>query len=310
MARVLVTGGAGFIGSHTVERLLREGHAVTALDNLVSGAWENLAQARGDLTRVESDVCDANRLADLTLRGRFDAIVHLAAWASIIASVERPVEAHAANVGGTLAMLEAARLAGVRRVVFASSAAVYGRTPPLPTPEDSPYQPVSPYAAHKAEGELLCSAYRSAYGLETVILRCFNVYGSRQPHDSPYSGVVAVLLHRLAAGQTITVHGDGEQTRDFIHVSDVVEAMVRAALGSDPGPGAINVATGAGTSVLGLLTTVRAVLHADAAIVFGPARPGDVRHSRADIARLCERLGFTAQRDLAAGLRETIGITS
>lgn len=307
MARLLVTGGAGFIGSHTVELLAREGHTVTALDNLSSGSWHNLAAVASGVERVEADVRDAARLARTVQDGRYDAIIHLAAWASVTASIARPVEAHAINVGGTLNVLEAARAGGVGRVVVASSTAVYGRTPSLPTREDAPLRPVSPYAAHKAEAEMLCAAYRAVFGVAAVPLRYFNVYGRRQPADSPYSGIVAVLARRLAAGETVTILGDGEQTRDFIHVSDVAAINLRAALGPDPGEGALNVGSGGQTSVLALLAAMRAVLRADAAVTFGAERPGDVRHSRADIMRLRGWLGHPPRTALDEGLRELLG---
>jgi UDP-glucose 4-epimerase len=303
MARVLVTGAAGFIGSHTVEHLLRARHAVVALDDLSWGSWHNLARAHGPLRRVEADVRDADRLTALLCTGRCDAIIHLAAWASVAVSIDRPAEAHAVNVGGTLAVLEAARIAGVRRVVLASSAAVYGHAPVAPIHEDRPFQPLSPYAAHKAAAELLCTAYRAAYGLETVVLRYFNPYGPRQPADSPNGGVVAAFARRLAAGEPIFIPGDGEQTRDFVHVADVAAVNVRAALGPDPGEGAINVGTGTETSVHALIEALCAALGVRPTLVSVPERPGDVRHSRADITRLRDRLGYTPRVSLAEGLR-------
>ena len=306
MARALITGGAGFIGSHTAERLLHDGHTVTVLDNLSTGAWANLAAATGPLERIQADVRDADRLTELVRAGRFDAIVHLAGWASVTASLERPAEAHAVHVDGTLNVLEAARLTGVRRVVLASSTAVYGRTPPLPTCEESPLRPVSPYAAHKAEAELLCTAYRAAYGVETVVLRYFNVYGRRQPSDGPTSGVVTAFARRLMTGEVITLPGDGEHTRDFVQVSDVAAVNARAAVGPDPGEGAINVGTGTRTSLLALLAAIRDVLGVDAVVAHGPERPGDVRHSQADVSRLHERLGYTPRVDLPAGLRDLL----
>ncbi|MBI2760615.1 MAG: SDR family NAD(P)-dependent oxidoreductase [Chloroflexi bacterium] len=307
MAHVLVTGGAGFIGSHTVERLLHDGHRVTALDNLSTGTWANLRAAAGSVECIEADVRDAAALAALVRASRFDAIIHLAAWSSVAASLEHPAETHAINVGGCLNVLEAAREGGVGRVVVASSAAVYGRSPVLPSAETALPQPMSPYAAHKAECELLCSAYRVSYGLEGVPLRYFNVYGRRQPAGSPYSGFVAIAAHRLASGEPIAIHGDGEQSRDFIHVSDVAAVNVRAALGPDPGDGPINVAGGTQTSIMALLAALRTILRADAAIRFGPERTGDVRHSRADITRLRDRLGYTPRASLEEGLRELLG---
>lgn len=306
MARVLVTGGAGFIGSHTVERLVHLGHTVAALDNLESGSWANLSAVEGGCERIEADVRDGAALAAIMARGRYDAVIHLAARASVVASIERPVETHALNVGGTLNVLEAARRAEVRRVVLASSTAVYGRTPPLPTPEEAPPRPASPYAAHKAEAELLCAAYRETFGLEALPLRYFNVYGPRQPADSPYAGVVAGFMRRLASGTPITIDGDGEQTRDFIHVTDVAAVNARAALDADPGGGAINVGSGVETSVLGLLSALQVILRADATIRFGPPRPADVRRSCAAIDALRERLGYSPAIALADGLRDLV----
>lgn len=309
MAKVLVTGGAGFVGSHVAERLLADGHAVTALDDLSTGAWSNLDGAGGELTRVEADVRDLPRLTALMHDARFDAVVHLAAWASVVASIERPVAAYTINVGGTLNVLEAARTTGTRRVVFASSTAVYGRAPHIPTHEGSALQPVSPYAAHKAAGEFLCAAYRAAYGLETLALRYFNVYGRRQTPNSPYAGVVAIFARRLSAGETITVHGDGAQTRDFIHVSDVAAVTARAATGPDPGGEPINVGSGSQTTLLTLLSTLQAELGVQAPIVFGPERVGDVRYSQADITRLRERLGYVPQVELRQGLADLLDCT-
>jgi UDP-glucose 4-epimerase len=183
---------------------------------------------------------------------------------------------------------------------------VYGRTPPLPVREDAPLCPASPYAAQKAAAELLCAAYRRSYGMETVVLRYFNVYGARQPSDSPYAGVVPAFTSALRERRVVTVHGDGEQTRDMVHVSDVAAITVRAALCADPGGEPINVGAGTGTSVLEVLSTVRGLLHADAAVRFAPERPADVRHSCADVTRLRAWLGYTPSVNLADGLRETL----
>lgn len=306
MARVLVTGGAGFIGSHTVERLLKDGHAVVVVDNLSSGTWANLAATGGAAECVELDVRDAPALTALVRSTGVAAIIHLAAWASVSASLAQPPEAHAINVVGTLNVLEAARLAGVRRVVLASSTAVYGAAPPIPTSEDCPLQPASPYAAHKAAAEMLCTAYRAAFGLETVILRYFNVYGRRQPADSPYGGVVANFAHNLAVGRPVRVDGDGSQTRDFIHVSDVAAITARAAVGPDPGEGAINVGSGRQTSIIELLEAMQLVLGRTGTITSSPTRPGDVSRSQADIRRLRARLQYQPRVDLRTGLEDLL----
>jgi UDP-glucose 4-epimerase len=307
MASVLVTGGAGFIGSHTVERLLAAGHAVTALDNVCSGAWQNLRDA-GDAERIELDVRDAERLASLTRARRFDAMIHLAAQVSVPLSVQQPALSHAVNVTGTVNVLEAARTGGVRRVVLASSAAVYGQTPDVAVSECAPVRPSSPYAAQKAAAELLCGAYRHAYGIETVTLRYFNVYGQRQRADSSYAGVVPAFAAGLRAGRTLTVHGDGEQTRDLIHVSDVAALNLLAALGPDPGGEPVNAGTGIATSVLGVLNLLRSLLRVDAALSFAPERTGDVRHSCADIGRMQEVFGYTPRVALRDGLADMLGI--
>jgi UDP-glucose 4-epimerase len=306
MVRVLVTGAAGFIGSHTVERLLAAGHAVTALDNLSTGHWSNLPIASESLTRIEADVRDGDRMLAILRDERHDAVIHLAAVASVVASIERPAEVYDINTTGTLNVLEACRVAAVRRIVFASSTSIYGRTPPVPTGEDVSPAPASPYAASKAASEMFCMAYRESFGLESVILRYFNVYGPRQPADSPYSGVVAAFARRLAAGEPVTVHGDGEQTRDFIHVSDVAAINLRAALGADPGGSPLNAGSGVQTSILGVLGGLCAALGVQAEIVYGPERPGDVRHSQARISRLVSSLEYRPAVSLQDGLRTIV----
>lgn len=306
MARLLVTGAAGFIGSHTVARLLAERHAVTALDNLSSGVWANLEGMRGDLSCVEADIRDAARLREIVLSGRYHAVIHLAALASVVASVERPDETNGVNVTGTLNLLEAVRGTGARRVVVASSTAVYGRTPPLPTAEDYPPAPASPYAASKAAAEMLCMAYRESFGLETVILRYFNVYGPRQPADSPYSGVVAAFARRVAGGEPITIHGDGRQTRDFVHVSDIAAINLLAACGADPGGRPINAGSGTETSILEVVDGLQDALGRRASVAFCPGRPADVCRSRADIHRLRNVLGYEPVVTLGNGLRSLL----
>ena len=305
MSNILVTGAAGFIGSHTAERLLRAGHHVTALDNLEMGTWDNLAAVKAHVECVLADVRDCDALQRICADRRFDAVIHLAAWTSPPASIDHPLATHATNVTGTLNVLEAVRCSGVRRLVVASSASVYGVSPPLPCHEDALPRPASPYAAQKAECELLCQAYRAVWEIETVPLRYFNVFGRRQPAGSPYSGFVAIAADHISRGQAITVFGDGEQTRDFIHVSDVAAANERAATGADPGAGPINIARGEQVSLLTLISTLRAILRADATLRFTTTRPGDVRHSVADVTRMHTHLG-AAQTSLRDGLRNLV----
>jgi UDP-glucose 4-epimerase len=302
MARIAVTGGAGFIGSHLVERLARAGHALLVVDDLSSGSLANLDGVRGELRFEPLDVRRGDELARLLSDWAPDAIAHLAAVASVPRSIAEPVAVHDVNLNGTLAALEAARLAGARRFVFASSAAVYGGTPSLPSHESDPVDPASPYAAQKAAGELLLRAYRAAWGIETVPLRFFNVFGERQQAGSPYSGVISVFASQLRRCGSATIFGDGEQSRDFIYVADVARAVEAALTGPDSGSAPINVARGEAISIRDLYTLLARRLEAPDAPQFGPERPGDVRHSRADVERMHRLLGVRAEILLEDGL--------
>jgi UDP-glucose 4-epimerase len=305
-ARVLVTGGAGFIGSHTVEAFLARGWEVTALDNLSTGKRQNLAQA--PVARlVVGDIEDRDLVFDLIRPGAFDAVVHLAAVASVVRSVEDPIATHRANVDGTLHVLEAARQAGVRRVALASSAAVYGEVAECPVTEDAPKCPASPYGLHKWFDEQYARLYAGMFGLETVCLRYFNVYGPRQDPGSPYSGVISVFADRLARRQPVRIHGDGGQTRDFIYVKDLAAANVAAVETPLQGCHALNVGTGRQTTIRALYDQVAAITGVDTPPLFGEARPGDIRHSCARADRLREVLGIVATKPLCEGLRETVG---
>ncbi|HLZ73123.1 MAG TPA: NAD-dependent epimerase/dehydratase family protein [Dehalococcoidia bacterium] len=304
--RIAITGGAGFIGSHSVDRLAGAGHDLLALDDLSSGSLENLAQA-GPRTRFQRlDVRDGAALAGALTAFRPAAVLHLAAIASVLYSVEQPRDSYAVNLTGTLHALEAARAAGATRFVFASSAAVYGGDPALPSAEDDPLRPVAPYAAHKAAGELLCRSYRAAFGLETVSLRFFNVFGARQNPDSPYSGVISLFIEAMSGGGVATIMGDGEQTRDFIDVGDVTRAIEAALAGPDPGPEPINVGRGESVSIRDLYRLIAAAVGAADAPRFAPARAGDVRHSRARIDALGTRLGLTPQIPVAEGIAHLV----
>jgi len=225
--RTCVTGGAGFIGSNLVDRLVRDGHEVAVLDNLSTGRRENLEAVEGDVRFFEGDLRDPAVVAQ-AVRG-CEAVFHLAALAAVARSIDDPQEVTDVNVGGTLNLLMAARDAGARRVVFASSSSVYGDTPTLPKVETMPTSPRSPYAASKVAGEALLMAFHAAYGLEGVALRYFNVYGPRQSPDSQYAAVIPLFVAAMSEGRPPTIHGDGEQTRDFTFVADVVDAVVRAA---------------------------------------------------------------------------------
>ncbi|HHS98095.1 MAG TPA: SDR family oxidoreductase [Chloroflexi bacterium] len=301
----LVTGGAGFIGSHLVETLVARGERVRVLDDFSTGRWENLAAVRGRVEVMEGDVRDPT-VVTRAMEG-VEVVAHLAAVASVQASLEDPKRVWAVNVDGTLNLLEAARTGGVRRFVFASSAAVYGDHEELPLREDLPLRPLSPYAACKVAGEALCRAYCASYGLPTVVLRFFNVYGPRQVPHSPYSGVVSIFVDRMRRGLPPVVYGDGHQTRDFVYVTDVVEAVVRAVEREEAVGEVFNVAGGAQTSVLKLVTVLNHTLGTHLRPAFAPPRPGEVLHSLADVRRIRETLGWTAQVGLEEGLERLGG---
>ncbi len=304
MTLYLVTGGAGFIGSHLVEALIESGARVRVLDDFSTGRRENLTAVAGRIELLEGDVSDPN-VARQAVTG-CDYVLHLAAIASVQASLEDPRRAHRVNVDGTLNVLEAARANDVRRVVLASTTALYGDHTALPLQEELPPRPLSPYAASKAAGEAYCGAFHASYGLPTVALRFFNVYGPRQDPTNPYSGVISIFADRMSRGERPLIYGDGKQTRDFVYVTDVVRAILLAcergqALGS-----VFNVASGAQTSILQLAEELNHVLGVSLAPAFGPARAGEVRFSQGDAGRAREALGWDPRVSLREGLARLI----
>ena len=283
--RILVTGGAGFIGSHLVEALLEHGYSVRVLDDLSSGKLSNLPIDRCHLTLVVGDVADAPTVA----RAMKDctAVVHLAAVASVQASVDDPIATHQSNFIGTLNICEAMRQAGVRRVVYASSAAIYGNNGEgTAISEDTPKNPLTPYAADKLASEHFLDFYRRQHGLEPVILRFFNIYGPRQDPSSPYSGVISIFSERAQKKLPITVFGDGEQTRDFVYVDDLVKILVQAVAEAKPRMEPVNVGFNRSTSVNDLATMLSELLGWPLALTYDAPRSGDIRHSRAENSRL------------------------
>ena len=302
----LVTGGAGFIGSHLVESLALSGAVVRVLDDFSTGHRENLTGLAAKIVLVEGDVRDG--ALNRRLMEGIDVVFHLAAVASVAPSISDPLTCNDVNVAGTLNVLTAARDAGVRRVVFASSAAVYGPDPGVPTAETAPFAPLSPYAASKAAGELYCRVFAKLYGVEAVSLRLFNVYGPRQDPASEYSGVVSRFLEWLRVGQPPIIHGDGEQTRDFVFVQDVVNAFVLA--GGAPGIGGevFNVGSGEAATINGLAETLAGLAVRDRVLrpIHHPEQAGDVRHSRADISKARQALGYAPAVELADGLARTL----
>jgi UDP-glucose 4-epimerase len=301
----LVTGGAGFIGSHLVEALTAAGRTVRVLDDLSTGRAENLAHITPAPELICGSVTDPDAVERAVAGCR--VVFHLAALASVARSVEDPAASHDACATGTLNVLHAARRAGVQRVVYAASASAYGNaSDPAGQDEDTPLLALSPYAAAKLAGEFYAQAFAHTYGLETVRLRFFNVFGPRQRPDSPYSGVIAIFAALLAAGRTPTVHGDGLQSRDFVYVSDVARALILAAEKPGVSGRVYNVGTGRSVNLLELIGALNAILGTTAVPVHGPGRAGDVRHSRAKIDRIRADLGYEPVVSFADGLRHTL----
>jgi UDP-glucose 4-epimerase len=300
----LVTGGAGFIGSHLVERLTALGRPVRVLDDLSTGLRGNLAQLSPAPEVIDGDVADPACVVRVI--DGVDAVFHLAALASVQRSVEAPTETHRVCATGTLNVLDAARRAGVRRVVYAASSSAYGIPGGEVQTEDDPLRPLSPYAAAKLAGEMYAESFATSYGLETVRLRFFNVYGPRQRADSPYSGVIALFTAALTAGRTPTIFGDGLQSRDFVFVTDVVQALLRAAEVPGIGGRVYNIGTGAGINLLQLLDALNRQLGTAIAPIHASPRAGDVRHSRADIRRARHDLGFDPKVSFEQGLAHTL----
>jgi nucleoside-diphosphate-sugar epimerase len=304
MTPILVTGGCGFIGSHLVRHLLAEGCAVRVFDNLSSGYPEMLGEALPHVELLVGDLRDAEALRRAT---RGVAIVfHLAALVSVVQTVEQPLRAYAVNATGTLELLEAARAAGVGRLVQASTCAVYGDSERLPAAEDDPPRPLSPYASSKLAAEYAGQVYSRLYGLEAISLRFFNVYGPRQSPSSPYAAVVPRFIQAYLEGGQPTIYGDGGQTRDFVFVGDVVAALWAAARAEAVAGEVLNVGRGEGWSVLDLARVIGELLQLAVAPRFAPTREGEVRHSRADTQRLERVLGFRPPTSLRDGLAATV----
>jgi len=304
MANYLVTGGAGFIGSHLCQRLVAEGHAVRVLDDLSAGKKENLAGIEGRVDFVEGDLRDGETLA-AAVRD-VDFVLHHAAVASVAVSVEKPLFEQEVNAVGTLRLLEAARRAGVRRLVFAASAAAYGNNPVCPKREDMLPEPSSPYAISKVAGEHYCRAYSELFELETVCLRYFNVFGPRQDPFSPYSGVISIFVDRMLQGERPVIFGDGEQSRDFVYVDNVVEANVRACAAGRTAGQLYNIGCERSITIRTLVQGINDVLGSALEPTFADPRPGDVRISLADISRARGELGFQPAVPFEEGLQRTI----
>ncbi len=300
MAVCLVTGGAGFVGSHLVEALVARGHEVRVLDNLSTGFRSNLDPVADRIDFLHGDITELQQVRD-AVRG-VEVVYHQAALASVPRSVADPLATHRACVDGTLHVLLAARDARVRRVVYAASSSAYGNSARLPKSEADPTAPLSPYAVAKLAGEQYCAAFSTVYGLETVRLRYFNVFGPRQTPDSPYAAVIPLFIQALTSGRSPVIHGDGQQSRDFTFVEDVVQANLLAADAPGVSGRVYNVACGRRTTLLELVACLNELLGTQIAPTHTDPRPGDVRHSQADISRAVADLGYKPTTDVSRGL--------
>ncbi len=305
MANVLITGVAGFVGSSLARALIAEGATVRGIDNLSSGKLENLEGIRSRVDFRHADILDSDAL-DHASRG-VDYVFHEAAIASVAASVADPVGTNRSNLDGTLLVLEAARKAGVKRLVYAASAAAYGDGPELPKRETMLPAPISAYAVQKLAGEYYLASYTRTFGLETVALRYFNVFGPRQDPASVYSGVLARFISQMSEGQTPTIFGDGTTSRDFVYIDNVVSANLLAARTSAPVAGKVfNIATGRRTTLLDAYEEIKSVLGYEGSVNFEPERSADIKHSLADISLAQQTFGYKVVADFRYGLQQTV----
>lgn len=304
MNRCLVTGGAGFIGSHLIDALVADGKSVRVLDDFSSGKTANLAHAAAHIELIHGSITDPAVVRQAV--AGCDVVYHLAAVASVVRSVENPLLSHEVCATGTLHVLDAARQLGTRRVIFAASSSAYGDQSGAAQSEDDPLMPLSPYAAAKLASEHYCTAFTKVYGLETARLRFFNVFGPRQDARSPYSGVIALFIAAMTQGKAPVIFGDGLQSRDFVYISNVVQALRLAADSSTAIGNVYNIATGQSTTILELVQHLNDLLKTNIQPVLQPPRPGDVRMSQASIRRAQTDLGYHPAVSFRDGLAKTV----
>jgi len=302
--RTAITGGAGFIGSNIAATLLAQGHEVVIVDNFSTGRAQNLQKIRDHIRVIEGDIRESSVLEN-AFEG-VEVVYHEAALPSVKRSVEDPLSSHESNATGTLKVLLAAQKCGVRRVVYAASSSAYGNTPALPKVESMPAAPLSPYAVSKLAGELYCRVFPALYGLETVALRYFNVFGPNQDPNSHYAAVIPLFITGILAGKAIHVDGDGGQSRDFTYIDNVVQANLLAATAKGVSGEMFNVGVGKAGTLNELIAAIEKATGKKAVIEHGPPRPGDVRDSLADISKARKLLGYDPKFDLAKGLERTV----
>jgi nucleoside-diphosphate-sugar epimerase len=304
MSKYLVTGGAGFIGSNIAEKLVEQGERVVIIDDLSTGSEENIRHVRGDVEFLEGDIRNA-ALVRKALKG-VSRVIHQAALASVPRSIENPVLVNDVNVGGTVVMLEESRRAGVDVFVYAASSSAYGDTEILPKREEMLPQPLSPYAVSKLTGEYYCSVYSRAYGLPTLSLRYFNIFGPRQDPQSQYAAVIPIFVSHLMRDERPTIFGDGEQSRDFTYVENVVNANLRAAVCERARGQVVNVACGVSYTVNDLFRRLKDLIGSSVVPIYDEPRTGDVKHSMADISRARETFGYDVSVSFESGLERTV----
>ena len=302
--KVLVTGGAGFIGSHLVEQLLRNGDRVVVIDNLSTGKRENIERFKDQVEFTEIDINDTEKVTRACEGVRY--VYHVAAIPAVPKSLEDPLATNHANIDGTVSILVAAKNAGVQRVIFSSSASVYGNSEKLPKFEDICPEPLTPYAVQKLSGEHYMQSFSRFLNMETVSLRYFNVYGPRQDARSSYATVIPLFISTLLRGESPEIHGDGSMTRDFVYVQDVIEANILAAQHGKGDGGVYNIASGSRTSIRELFETMARVIGTAAEATTGPFRVGDIKDSYADISKAQKKLGFQPKVSLEEGIRRTV----